>query len=351
MNKKHEYLNIEMNWDDWAKKHPDIVNEKRKIILRNGQSPGDLIIWTRAVADLAMSYPNYEIDVRSPASEIWENNPHLTPLKEDDKEVEIFDVAYDEINISGWNGLHFSDAWRHDMEKKLGVPIKKTGIKPEIWISDEEKSWYNQSHCEFGWDGPYWVANFGRKQDNELKQYHRPQEIVDLFNKFFKGRVKIVQIGHESHIHPKLNGVLNLVGKTNLRELIRLIYWSHGTIGPISMQFTISQAFEQPAVCIAGGKEGPRWQRNNSIRYITNVGALQCAKADGCWGGGEKSKCQDLVKTDKGLMPRCFEMIKPYHVVDAIKSYYEGGMLKIPNDEENNKFQKDYRDFQGSKEK
>ena len=50
-------------------------------------------------------------------------------------------------------------------------------------------------------------------------------------------------------------------------------------------------------------------------------------------------------------MPRCFEMIKPYHVVDAIKSYYEGGMLKIPNDEENNKFQKDYRDFQGSKEK
>jgi len=25
------------------------------------------------------------------------------------------------------------------MEKKLGVPIKKTGIRPELWISDEER--------------------------------------------------------------------------------------------------------------------------------------------------------------------------------------------------------------------
>ena len=124
------------------------------------------------------------------------------------------------------------------------------------------------------------------------------------------------------------------------------------SIGPISLQFIISAAFEQPAVVIAGGKEGPRWQSYNWIRYITNVGAMTAAKFDGCWLGGPiKGKCKNLVQTDKGLVPKCFEMIKPYQVVDAMKSYYQGGVLKLPNDEENNKFQRAFEDFQKSKAK
>ena len=307
----------------------------------------DILTLTRAVGDLAESYPNYEIDVRTPCPEIWENNPRLTPLREDDPEVEIFDITYDLINESGWRGLHFTDAFRYDLEKKLGVPIRKTGIRPELWISDQEKSWYNLPHCEWGWDGPFWCLNAGRKQDNELKQYHRWQEVVDLFNKRFQGRVKLVQIGHSAHIHPKLKGVLNAVGKTeNLRQLIRLIYWAHGTIGPISLQMVISQAFEQPAVVVAGGKEGPRWHRNNWIRFITNVGTLPCAVADGCWlGGSVKGKCKNLVKTNKGEVPKCFEMIKPYQIVDAIWSYYEGGRLRLPTEEENRKFQESFKNF------
>jgi len=324
------YIDCNTTWDKWAKTHPEIVNKERKIILRQGQSPGDVLTFTRAVGDLKESYPKYLIDIRSPAMEIWENSPRLTPLKENDPDVEIFTIGYDEINQSGWNGLHFSDAFRHDLEKQLKVPIKKTGIRPELWISDKEKSWYNLPHCEWNWDGPYWVGNFGRKQDNELKQYHRWQEVVDLFNEYFKGKVKIVQVGHSSHIHPKLKGVLNAIGKTeSLRQLIRLIYWAKGTIGPISLQMVISQAFEQAAVVVAGSKEGPRWHRNNWIRYITNVGALPCAIADGCWKGGEKGTCQVLVDTNKGKVPKCFEMIKPYQIVDAIKSYYEGGRLSL----------------------
>jgi len=333
------HITCEQTWDVWAKKHPEIVNRKRKLILKQGQSPGDIVIFTKSVGDLKTSYPNYIIDVRSPAPEIWENSPYLTPLKDDDPEVETFNIGYSEINESGWNGLHFADAFRHDLELQLKVPIKKTGFKPEIWISDEEKNWFNQVHCEFGWDGPYWIINAGRKQDNVLKQYHRYQESVDLLNEYFKGKVKIIQIGHETHIHPELKGVLNLVGKTSLREYIRLIYWAHGTIGPISMQMVISAAFEQPSVCIFGGKEGIKWQKYPHIKYLDTIGCLDCCKWDGCWLGGEKGECKDLAKTDKGEVPRCFEMIKPYMVADAVISYYEGGRLKIPSDEEYKKFQ------------
>jgi ADP-heptose:LPS heptosyltransferase len=302
---------------------------KRKIILRNGQSPGDLLTMSRPIADLKETYPNWEIDVRTPAGEIWENNPHLTHLKEEDSGVELFDVAYDEINISGWNGLHFSDAFRHDIEKKLGVKIKKTGIRPELWISDEEKSWFNQVHCEFGWDGPYWILNAGRKPDNELKQYHRWQEVVDLLNEFWQGKVKIVQIGHQDHIHPPLKGVLNLVGKSNLRELIRLGYWAEGSIGPLSFQFVMSAAYEQPSVCVAGGKEGVRWHLYPHIQYIYTNGTMDCCAWDGCWLGGEKGKCKHLIDG----VPQCFRMIEPFTIAEAVKMYYKGGRLKIPKNE------------------
>jgi len=335
------YVDTKTTWDAWAKKHPEIVNKKRKIILRQGQSPGDILTFTRALGDLKESYPNYEIDVRTPCPEIWENSPRLTPLKDDDKDVETFNITYDEINESGWSAIHFTDSFRHDLEKKLGVPIRKTGIKPEIWFSDEEKNWYNQVHCEFGWDGPYWIINAGRKPDNELKQYHNWTDVVKSLNKYFKGKVKIVQIGHPDHIHPPLEGALNLVGKTDLRQLLRLIYSAHGSIGPLSFQFVASGAFEQPSVCVAGGKEGVKWHLYPHMRYIHTNGALPCCSWDGCWLGGEKGQCKNLIDG----VPKCFRIIKPETIADAVKMYYEGGMRKLPTDEEYEgfiKFQKDY---------
>lgn len=343
------YVSPGVTWNEWAKKHPEIVNRKRKVILKQSQSPGDIVVFTRAVGDLKESYPNYLIDVRSPCAEIFENNPRLTPLKEDDPDVEVFDIGYDEISSSGWNGLHFSDAFRHEIEKKLKIPIKKTSIKPELWISDEEKSWYNQVHCEFGWDGPFWIINAGRKQDNELKHYHRWPEVVDLFNKKFNNKVRLVQIGHENHIHPSLKGTFNLIGKTNLRQYIRLGHHAHGTLGPISFQFVMSAAFEQPSVCIAGGKEGVLWQIYPHIRYLYTNGLLPCCKWDGCWLGGDKGKCSNLVEFNGEKVPKCFEMITPQNIVSAIYSYYDGGRLKLPTDEENVKYQKDMEEFNKKK--
>lgn len=387
----------------------------RKIVLRQGQSPGDILTFTNALGDLKRTYPHWLIDIRSPASEIWDNNPHLTSLDENAPDVEVHSITYDDINISGWHGLHFSDAFRHDIEKKLnmdelfyvdskhqeilakgevpevirqkckehdinlteqalvvhtGFPsrwllldppgdnrleirnernelyvyntlpdrvrkwgvtqITKTGIKPEVFISDEERSWWHQVHCEFFWDGPYWVINAGRKPDNELKQYHRWQEVAVLFNERFQGKVKLVQMGHPDHIHPPLAGAFNLVGKTDVRQLMRLVYWAHGTLGPLSFQFVMSAAYEQPSVCLAVGKEGVKWHLYPHIRHIYTNGALDCCLWDGCWLGGERGQCKDIIDR----VPRCFRLIEPHTIVDAIAMYYEGGRLELPTDEQ-----------------
>jgi ADP-heptose:LPS heptosyltransferase len=297
----------------------------RKVILRQGQSPGDILTMTRAVADLKATYPDYEIDVRTPCPELWENCPYLTPLDEKAEDVEVFNITYDDIHISGWNGLHFSDAFRHDINKKLDVHIVKTGIYPELWISDEEKGWINQVEQDCGWSGAFWLLNAGNKPDNELKRYHRWQEFADLFNDYFSGSVRLVQIGNEKHYHPVLKGVYRLVGKTDLRQLIRLAYWSHGTVGPISFQFVLAAAFRKPHVVVAGGKEGLRWHVYPNGRYLHTNGALNCCQFDGCWLGGEIGKCANLLPED---VPRCFQMITPQMILDALVMYYKGGILR-----------------------
>jgi ADP-heptose:LPS heptosyltransferase len=321
---REDILSIIYKKINFSEKNNSIKTKKRKIILKQKQSPGDILTFTRAFTDFKLSYPDWDIDVRTPCPEIFENCPHLTHLNENNPEIEIYEIGYPDINISGWNGLHYTDAFKNDIENQIGVKIKKTGFKPILWISDEEKGWINQVEVEFGWKGPFWILNAGNKYDNELKKYHRWQEVVNILNTYFEGKVKIIQIGHKKHEHEILDGVFNLVGKTDLRQLIRLAYWSEGLIGPLSLQFVLAAALEKPGVVIAGGKEGVNWHIYPHIRHICVNGSIDCCKWDGCWLGGGKGKCKNLVNNT----PKCFKMIKPYMIVDAIKMYYEGGILK-----------------------
>ena len=50
------------------------------------------------------------------------------------------------------------------------------------------------------------------------------QAVVD----HFRDRITFVQCGEAGHWHPRLTGVMDLVGKTTLREFIRLVYHAEG---------------------------------------------------------------------------------------------------------------------------
>ena len=73
----------------------------RKLILTNFQSPGDVLMLTAAVRDLHRCYPNqFQTDVRTSCPELWEQNPCLTPLREDDPDVELVHCHYPLIHES-----------------------------------------------------------------------------------------------------------------------------------------------------------------------------------------------------------------------------------------------------------
>jgi ADP-heptose:LPS heptosyltransferase len=293
----------------------------RKLILTQPQSPGDILVFTRLIADLKTTYPAWQIDVRTPCPEIFENNPHLTPLSERDPQVQLVTIKADDdswLHKSGWSCIHYAEGMIRDAERYLGMPITRTSIRPEIYLSEAEKKWTNQVQTEFGYSGKFWLINAGYKPECPLKYYPYYQEVVHLL----RDKIQFVQIGHKDHIHPPLEGVFNLIGKTDLRQLIRLCYWAQGTLGGISFQMHLAAAYQAPAVVLAGAKEGPHWELYPNQRYLYTNGALKCGAWDGCW----KSKLTDCVNLTGGYA-RCFTMIHPATVAEAVTSYYRGGML------------------------
>jgi len=314
------------------------ISTKRKLILEQKQCPGDVLVMTRALGDLKMTYPNWEIDTKTFCPPIFENSPRITKLDPNGPDVETYEMQYPGIHKSGASGLHFADCFREDMENKLNsIPemvaiygmtkINSTGIRPEIFISDDEKQMPTQVKEAFSTDAPYWILNAGHKDDCPVKQYPYWEEVVKCFNDKFMGKLNLVQVGsiENTHKHPTLDGALNLLGQTTHRQLIRLAYNAHGTIGPISYQYHLAGAFAQPSVLVLGGREGPRFTFYPWTSCLHTVGMLNCCKMDGCW----VKNCPHMIEHNGKQSQRCFTLISPEEIVHTIEKYYLGGKLNM----------------------
>jgi ADP-heptose:LPS heptosyltransferase len=297
----------------------------KKIIFQNPLAPGDILVSTCAIRDLHKAYPGeYLTDIRCPtgAEQIFENNPYITKIEDNDPEAERIRLDYSDIHNSGWSGRPFTTAHSIDLAKKLGCPIPHTTLMPDIFLSQDEKLWPPPVLKECGYDGKYWIINAGVKNDYTLKYYPHYQEVVDLL----KDEIQFVQVGQLEHNHTPLAGALDMRGKTNLRELFRLSYHAEGAVSAVSLQMVVMAAFQKPCVVVAGAREPIRWQHIPNHRFLAVNGSIECALYDGCW----KSKLSDCVnKTDFGKGgPLCMEMIRPEDIVRAIRLYYIGGVLK-----------------------
>jgi ADP-heptose:LPS heptosyltransferase len=318
---------------------------KRKVLFKNDQSPGDIMMLTSAVRDLKASHPDILIGVDTTCDQIWENNPHITKLDPHDPDVETYKMTYPLIHQSNEGQYHFIHAFRKEMETKLGLRIKAGKFKGDIHISDMEKSWISQIE-EMGIRDDFWVLFAGGKYDFTAKWWNPDyyQTVVD----HFRGKITFVQCGEKDHFHPPLKGVINLIGKTDLRQLIRLVYHSVGVLGPVTFGMHAAAAIEmkktppmnRPCVVIAGGREPAQWEAYPHHRYLAVNGAMNCCDNGGCW----KSRCQKVgdgdEKDEKDLcvypvqikedlrIAKCMNMIRPEDVIRAIELYYEGGLLK-----------------------
>ena len=293
----------------------------RKLILRNRLSPGDILVMSVAVRALYQSHgTKFLIDVDTPCNEIFANSPYITKLN---GEGQVIDMQYPEIHKSGASGRHFSDGHRKYLEEILEIKIPRVGLLPDIFLTQDEKLWPSPVFTEHGHSGKYWAINAGSKSDYTLKQYHRWQEVVEIWREKHP-QIELVQIGQLEHNHAALDGVLDMRGKTKIRDLFRLIRHAEGVLSCVSFPMHIAAALEKPCVVVAGGREGTRWELYPSHRFLHTNGAIDCCMYDGCW----KSKIEEC-KHPVHNVPLCMDMTFPEDIIKAMELYYLGGVLKV----------------------
>lgn len=314
----------------------------KKIVLQNHQSPGDLVMLLHALTSLHKTYPNqYITDVRSSVPDIFKYNPLVTKIALDDEDARIIDMHYPQIHQSNNKPFRFITAFSAYLEDKLGVNIAPTNFSGFLPISAQEQGWYSAVYEQLGRDVPYWIINSGHKSDYTAKawSFSRYQELVSRFPDIW-----FVQVGAKEHSHPELTGdnVINMVGKTNIRQLIRLVYHSFGVISGVSFPMHLAYAvpphprFKRKSranITIAGGREPPHWEEGPNHHYIHTCGMLACCDFGGCWksrivpiNDGQKERDESLcvapVQMDNGQwIGKCMEMISVDDVARLVKMY------------------------------
>lgn len=315
----------------------------QKLILRHFLSPGDVVMLTAAVRDLHAAYPHrYVTDVRTPCPAIWENNPYLTPLADSDPAAMRIDCQYPLIHRSNHAPYHFIHGFADFLSECLGLTVAPTIFRGDIHLTLQEKAWMSQVEEIVRVPVPFWIVVAGGKQDYTIKWWDvaRYQTVVD----HFAGRVLFVQVGEAGHRHPPLRGVLDLRGKTDLRQLIRLVHHAQGVLCPVTLAMHLAAAVEvrpgtpknRPCVVVAGGREPPHWEAYPHHQFLHRAGALLCCDDGGCWkarvaplgDGDEKdrpeNRCVDVV----GELPRCMDLVTAADAIRAVELYFEGGAIR-----------------------
>ncbi len=171
------------------------------------------------------------------------------------------------------------------------------------------------------------------------------------------------------------------MGRTNLRQLIRLMHHAQGVLCPVTLHMHLAAAVpvskgmpkNRPCVVVAGGREPAQWEAYPHHQYLHRNGMLPCCDQGGCWKsrvvplGDNDPKdapsklCTQVVhlryasknihrKPNDPLpphavpnapgreitdyLPRCLDMVTVEDVIRAIELYFAGGVVKYLNNHE-----------------
>ncbi len=313
------------------------------LILAHHKSPGDIAVLTALVRDLALTHADkYSLAVDSGCKDIWRHNPYLVPLAEQKKKfgVKTLKMTYGHgIREQKHETVHFLNYFHRDFERKTKTRVPLTLPYPDIHLTREEKDAPII-------DGRYWIVLSGGKSDATVKVWET-KKFQEVAYQLRGLGLHVVQCGDtaQGHWHPPLDGAVNLVGKTNLRDFIRLIHHADGIICGVTGGMHIAAALQRPCVVLGGGREAWWWEayvRENAglggrdiarklivpHRYLHTIGLLDCCFHHGCWKNKIDPKTKDPlvclrpVHTPAQLVPKCMDLITPQHVMDSVMTYY-----------------------------
>ncbi|MDR3456879.1 MAG: glycosyltransferase family 9 protein [Verrucomicrobiae bacterium] len=247
------------------------------VLVYFGIAPGDDMLCTAVL---------HELKQRG-QKKIWmmSKNPGLFEENADvDRVVPIEDRYRVYVQTFGkkWQPLEYA---RFDPEKDRSEPPKRHIIAELCWRAGVRGTvkLHPRFHVQAGERAKAaWAAGHVAIQSSGLggqwpmrnKQWYpeRFQQVVAGL----KGKFKFVQLGSAND--PLLNDVIDLRGKTNLRESAAVIENCRLYLGNPGFLMHLARAVERPSVIVYGGREAP-WQSGYSCN-LNLYSAVPCAP---CW--------------------------------------------------------------------
>lgn len=333
-----------------------------KLLFKAPKGLSNELILSVAIRNLKLSHGNkFFVDILDGTPSLWDNNPYLTPLSPTDFNVIKINDIYNPMENSLMSFHHISSKYVQLFEDILNIKINNHDFMPNIFLSMEETKNDILDKYDIDPSSPFWIISNGGPSDNST-QWPNPEHMQEVVNTLCD-KITFIQIGVEDedvedepgsknvkNINFPLDNVKNLIGKTTLKEFIRLLYHASGVLTPPSFVMHATAAMQpknpmipyKPCVVIAGGKESTNYNSYPVHKYLSSIGTLTCCSNGGC----KISTCQILkdseldgdtavcyhpekINTDVDLViPKCINIIKPKTIIDAITSYYDGGILK-----------------------
>jgi ADP-heptose:LPS heptosyltransferase len=328
------FTRVRLSDDEVRLRRPPGVTD---LVLHNGRSPGDVVVMSAVVRALHAAHPGrFRTFVECRFPDLWANNPDVTPEAD---LVQPKRIDWDWLHGEGSDAVrHLAHVWRDDLAKQLGVAIPLPDVRGAIYLTDAERRW--PADLLGGGPRPFALVNSGTKSDMPAKGWghDRYQAVVD----HFRGRVEFVQVGASEDRHRRLSGAADLLGRTSIRDLIRLAYWSDLVVSGITFVTHLAAAVPtadgrvRPCVTIAGGLEPPSWVAYPGHAVLSAVGCLPCCQTFGCGrpflddAHHESRVCASIVPEGDGPVGRCMTLIPPRRAIDAIQAYIDGGAIPIP---------------------
>lgn len=323
----------EVTMEDCGKCDYRPKTQGKPIILKNHLSPGDVLVMSAAIHSLHCANPGkFLTAVDTTANQIYEHNPDVISLDEARSlGAETIDTHYPAVNESNERGITFMSAYCEFFSTALGVPVPLKTNRPHVYLSTRERGWMDQVHELTGRKQRFWLVCAGRKSDYTTKFYGTDnyQAVIDRL----RGKVTFVQVGSKDpgHFHPPLRNVINLVGKTDLRQLIRLAWHADGVLSGVTFLQHLAAAWQKPSVVVMGGREPVVWNSYPRQTLLHTVGSLSCCRTGGCWrsrieklndgDNKDESLCENPVIGEQTI-PKCMALIRPEEVAEKILLNY-----------------------------
>lgn len=321
------------------------------VTLRVGWSPGDNIAASAAVFEIAKAYPGrFDITIRTHFPQIWENNPGIAGTEDakndDDGKPGWLNLNCEKLLNQSWHRpVHYIEAFILDLRERLGLAdLEITEFRGHVYLSDDEKSHNQVEQITGNPTRPIWLVNAGHKQDSTCKvwpiEYY--QAVVDHFADAGK-KVRFVQVGafeddSGGHVHPALEGVVDLRGKTDHAQLRSLVWHADGVLCGNTYLMHLAAAVDdppwrpwrRPCVVIGGGRESVAWYNYPAHTALHSIGAYECCAWSGCWkdrvvplGDGRDLYDSEskLCRLPVGQHAKCMVEITPEDAIRVIERY------------------------------